>query len=101
MAANSLPCLPQLSGVGGQCGEDPMKIRSGEERPHLTHGLGTSRVTAQRGLSDLQEHPGLCLPGSAAHLALHPVCMATAKKAMAKRATDPVASLSTVFPIMD
>lgn len=28
---------------------------------HLTHGLGISRITAQRGLGDLQEQPGLCL----------------------------------------
>lgn len=95
------PCHAFLScsGVWDQHGEDPMKITSGWERLRLTRGLGTSRVMAQHGLSDLQEQPGLCLPGSAAHLALLAIYMAMATKAMAKEATDPVASPSTVFPI--
>lgn len=56
---------------------------------------------AQQGLGSLQEQPGLGLPGCAAHLVLFTVYMVMAKKAMAKKATDPVASLSVVIAIMD
>lgn len=56
---------------------------------------------AQHDPSDLQGAAGLCLPSPAALLALHPVYMAMAKKCMVRKATDPVACPSTVFPIMD